>query len=181
MLSMHIFLVGMPGSGKSSLGRKVAADLGAPFVDTDHQVTKMMGMSEVQIIKSLGEEFYHNTESGVLMSLIGEEPSIVSTGGGLATYRENVQLMQNHGVIIHIDRPLDQILADARTERLHGRPGLPIEEIIYQYNQRIGFYKACADYTLDNSHGYAAGVHALTQLILSASHQASNLLDADYL
>ena len=165
MLSMHVFLVGMSGGGKTSLGRKAAANLNLRFVDTDQRVCEMMGMSVNEIYTALGEEFFRNAESGVLMELVGEPPCIISTGGGLPTTKENVQLMQNHGVIIHIDRPLDQILSDIRTDR---RPTLKDgshEDVIHEYNKHIGFYHACADYTLDNSHGFALGVSQLTQLI----------------
>ncbi len=112
MLRMHVFLVGMSGGGKTSLGRKAAANLNVRFLDTDQRVTEMMGMSVNEIYAAFGEDFFRNAESGVLIELAGEPPCIVSTGGGLPTVKENVQLMQNHGVIIHIDRPLDQILSD---------------------------------------------------------------------
>ncbi len=167
MLRMHVFLIGMSGGGKTSLGREAAANLNIRFVDTDERVSEMMGMSVVDIYAALGEEFFRNAESGVLMELVGEPPCIVSTGGGLPTTRENVQLMQNHGVIIHVDRPLDQILSDIRTDR---RPTLTdgtYEDVIREYNRSIGFYHACADYTLDNSFGFVVGVNKLTELIQS--------------
>ncbi len=81
--------------------------------------------------------------------------------------QENVQLMQNHGVIIHVDRPLDQILSDIKLDR---RPTLKDgdhEDVIHEYNHHIGFYRACADYTLDNSHGFVLGVANLTRMIES--------------
>jgi shikimate kinase len=157
MLPMHVFLVGMSGGGKTSLGRKAAANLNLRFVDTDQRVSEMMGMSVNQIYAALGEDFFHNAETGVLMELIGEEPCIISTGGGLP--------MENHGVIIHIDRPLDQILSDIKIDR---RPTLKDgdhEDVIQEFNQHIGFYRACADYTLDNSHGFALGVANLVRMI----------------
>ncbi len=165
MLPMHVFLVGMSGGGKTSLGRKAAANLNLRFVDTDQRVSEMMGMSVNEIYASLGEDFFHNAETGVLMELIGEEPCIVSTGGGLPTVKENVQLMQNHGIIIHVDRPLDQILSDIKVDR---RPTLKDgdhEDVIHEFNQHIGFYRACADLTLDNSHGFALGAANLTRMI----------------
>ncbi|NLG58055.1 MAG: shikimate kinase [Clostridiales bacterium] len=161
MLPMHVFLVGMSGSGKAGLGRRVASDLGLRFVDTDQRVSEMMGMSISQLHAALGEDFYHNAETGVLMELVGEPPSIVSTGGGLPTLKENVQMMQNHGVIIHIDRPLDQILSDLKGGDQSPEP----EDVIYEFDHHIGFYKACADYTLDNSQGFQMGVYHLTKLI----------------
>ena len=167
MLRMHVFLIGMSGGGKTSLGRKAAANLNVRFVDTDQRVSEMMGMTVGEIYASLGEEFFRNAESSVLMELVGEPPCIVSTGGGLPTTRENIQLMQNHGVIIHVDRPLDQILSDIKLDR---RPTLregSHEDVIHEYNNHIGFYHACADYTLDNSFGFVLGVSNLTALIQS--------------
>ncbi|MGI6687186.1 MAG: shikimate kinase [Christensenellales bacterium] len=165
MLPMHVFLVGMSGGGKTSLGRKAAANLNLRFVDTDQRVSEMMGMTVEEIYRSLGEDFFHNAETGVLMELIGEPPCIVSTGGGLPTVKENVQLMQNHGVIIHVDRPLDQILSDIKVDRRPTLKGGDREDVIHEFNNHIGFYRACADLTLDNSHGFAMGVTNLVQMI----------------
>ena len=171
MLRMHVFLVGMSGGGKTSLGRKAAANLNVRFLDTDQRVTEMMGMSVNEIYAAFGEDFFRNAESGVLIELAGEPPCIVSTGGGLPTVKENVQLMQNHGVIIHIDRPLDQILSDIKLDR---RPTLKdgsYEDVIHEYNKHIGFYHACADFTLDNSLGFSVGVNNLTALIQKISEE----------
>ncbi len=165
MLNMHVFLVGMAGAGKTSLGRRLAANLGLPFVDTDQRVSELMGMPVVEIFQTLGASFFRNAEAGVLMELVGRSPCIVSTGGGLPTVQENVLLMQNHGVIIHIDRPLDQILSDIKLERRPTLVGGSYGNVIDQYNERIGYYRACADYRLDNSHGFAVGLQILTQMV----------------
>ena len=154
MLKMHIFLVGMAGAGKTSLGRRLATNLNIPFVDTDQRISEIMGMSVIEIFQTLGEQFFRNAEAGV-----------VSTGGGLPTVRENVLLMQNHGVIIHVDRPLDQILSDIKMDRRPTLAGGSHENVIDQYNERIGHYRACADYRLDNSHGFAIGLQTLTQMV----------------
>ena len=165
MLNMHIFLVGMAGAGKTSLGRRLASNLDLPFIDTDQRVSEIMGMSVIEIFQTLGEAFFRNAETGVLMDLAGKPPCVVSTGGGLPTVQENVLLMQNQGVIIHIDRPLDQILSDIKMERRPTLAGGSYENVIDQYNERIGHYKACADYRLDNSHGFAVGLQTLTQMV----------------
>ena len=165
MLPMHIFLVGMTGGGKSTLGRKLAANLGIRFVDTDQRVCEMMGLSEADIIKQFGEEFYQNAETGVLMGLSAEPPSIVATGGRMPMLKENVKLMQNQGIIIHVEKPLDQLLADARMDQRSGPDALSHDEIVAQYNQRVGYYRACADYTLENAHGLVVGLANLTALV----------------
>ena len=167
MVDMHIFLVGMAGAGKTSLGRRLATNLNLPFIDTDQRVSEIMGMSVIEIFQSFGEAFFRNAESGVLMELVGKPPCVVSTGGGLPTVQENVQLMQNLGIIIHVDRPLDQILSDIKMERRPTLIGGSHENVIDQYNERIGYYRAWADYRLDNSHGFAVGLQTLTQMIES--------------
>ncbi len=165
MLQMHVFLVGMAGSGKAMLGRKAAAALKLRLIETDARVSEMMGMSPEAITAAFGDDFFRNAEAGVLIELVGEPPCVVCTGEGLPTSRENVQLMQNHGVIIHVERPLDQILSEVISA---GR-GFPLdgshEELIQNYNNHIGFYRACADYTLDVSQGFAVGLSRLTQMI----------------
>lgn len=165
MLKMHIYLVGMAGAGKTSLGRRLASNLNLPFIDTDQRVSEMMGMSVIEIFQKLGEGIFRNAEAGALLELIGRPPCIVSTGGGLPTVKENVVLMQNHGVIIHIDRPLDQILSDIKMDRRPTLIGGTHEDVIQQYNERIGYYRACADYRLDNSRGFAIGLQTLTQIV----------------
>ena len=165
MLNMHIFLIGMAGAGKTSLGRRLASNMNLPFVDTDQRLSEIMGMSVIEIFQALGEAFFRNAEAGVLMELIGQPPCVVSTGGGLPTAQENVLLMKNHGIIIHVDRPLDQILSDIKMERRPTLAGGSYENVIDQYNERIGHYRACADYRLDNSHGFAVGLQSLTQMV----------------
>lgn len=167
MLPMHIFLIGMAGCGKTTLGRRIAENLSIPFVDTDVRVCEMLGLNIHEVFGRFGEPFFRNAEAGVLMELIGKQPHIVSTGGGLPTVKENVLLMQNHGIIIHIDRPIDQILSDIKTNRRPDLENASNEDIIAQYNQNIGHYRACADYTLDNSKGTIIGASNLSNLVLS--------------
>ncbi|MDY3278777.1 MAG: shikimate kinase [Eubacteriales bacterium] len=165
MLKMHIFLVGMAGAGKTSLGRRLAQNLNMRFVDTDQRVSEMLGMSVNEIFAAFGESFFRNAETGALMELVGQPPCIVSTGGGLCTIQENVTIMKNHGIIIHIDRPLDQILSDIKMDRRPTLAGGSREDVIDQYNRRIGYYRAAADYRLDNSKGFVMGVKNLTELV----------------
>ncbi len=162
MIAGHVFLVGMEGSGKSTLGSRLAAEMSLPFVDTDQQIAKMFGVPSADTVKSLGEELYHNAETGVLMTLTGAPPAIVVTGADLPLYKENVQLMQNHGVIVHIERPLDQLLAE---QKVSGEADCAA--FLQQFNQRIGYYRACADYTLQNDHGLQYGMQALHALVIS--------------
>ncbi len=171
---MHIFIVGMAGAGKTSLGRKLAQNMDLRFVDTDQRVCEMLGMPSVSAIyAALGEDIFRNAETGALMELAGEDPCIVSTGGGICNDSMNVTIMKNHGIIIFIDRPLDQILSDIKTDRRPTLSGGSHEDVIDEYSRQIGFYRAAADYRLDNSKGFPTGLKNLTDLVDSITGEGS--------
>ena len=166
MIQMHIFLVGMAGAGKTSLGRRLAQNMNWRFVDTDQRVCEMLGAQSVNdVFATLGEPLFRAAETAALVELVGQPPCVVSTGGERCTFNENVTIMKNHGVIIHIDRPLDQIMSDIKVDRRPLLAGGTHEDVIDQYNRCIGHYRAAADYRLDNSKGMVVGLKALTELV----------------
>ena len=165
MMDRHVFLIGMPGSGKSSLGRRLAGRLGIPYVDTDTAIAAMTGMTVQQIFEGPGEQAFRNAETNLLMHLADEKPAIVSTGGGLVMREENRLIMRNQGFIVLIDRPLEDILADIRLER---RPLLAAKgkgEVARLYEERIEVYRQLADAVLDTSRGYTSGIIGLERLV----------------
>ena len=161
----HIFLVGMAGCGKSTLGLRLAQALGLPFVDTDQRVSEIMGMSVNDIYAALGEDFFRNAETAVLAQMACVRPCVISTGEGTVLNAENVRIMRNHGIILFIDRPLDQILSDIKMDRRPTLRGGTHEDVIEQYNARIGHYRYAADFRFDNSHGFQAGVSGLIEMV----------------
>ena len=165
MLERHIFLIGMPGSGKSSLGRRVANQLRLPYTDTDQRISQAVGCPVTEIFARYGEAAFRNAETNVLTQLTREQPGLVSTGGGMVMRDINRTIMRNHGVIILIDRPLADILSDIKLDRrpMLAEKGLP--EVERLYHERIDAYRAAADAVLDNGHGYHAGVAGLEKLI----------------
>ncbi|MBQ8081839.1 MAG: shikimate kinase [Clostridia bacterium] len=163
----HIFLVGMAGCGKTSLGSRAAQHLGVPYVDTDQRLSEIMGMSVNDIYAALGEEFFRNAETAVLAELAGLTPAVISTGEGTVLTEDNITIMRNHGTIIFVDRPLDQILSDIKMDRRPTLRGGTHEVVIEQYGQRIGFYRSAADYRFDNSRGFVYGLSGLIELINS--------------
>lgn len=165
MLNRHVFIIGMPGSGKSSLGRRVANNLGLPFVDTDQRIEQTVGCSTSDIFARYGEQAFRNAETNMLINLSYEQGSIVSTGGGLVLRDVNREIMRNTGIIVLLDRPLAEIMGDIKLSRrpLLAQKGLG--ELERLYNERIDIYRKAADETLDNSHGYQAGMMGLQKLI----------------
>lgn len=165
MLERHIFIIGMPGCGKSSLGRKVASNLGLPYVDTDQRIEQAAGCTISQIFERYGEQAFRNAETNVLIQLTREPAAIVSTGGGMVMRETNRTIMRNHGVIVLVDRPLEEIMGDIKLNRrpMLAAKGLP--EVERLYHERIDTYRAAADVVLDNSHGYYAGLAGMEKII----------------
>ena len=167
MLNRHVYIIGMPGSGKSSLGRRVASNLGLPFIDTDQRIEQSVGCSTSDIFAHYGEQAFRNAETNMLIELSREQGSIVSTGGGLVMRDVNREIMRNTGVIVLLDRPLEEIMGDIKLNRrpLLAQKGLG--EVERLYHERIELYRKAADATLDNSHGYQAGMYGLQKLIMT--------------
>lgn len=165
MLTRHIFVIGMPGSGKSSLGRRVANNLHLPYVDMDQRITQSLGCTTQEIFDRYGEQAFRNAETNTLIQLTRIEPSIISTGGGTVLRENNRAIMRNHGVIVLIDRPLEDIMSDIKLDRrpLLAQKGL--SEVERLYHERIDIYRSVADAVLDNSHGYHAGMYGMEKLI----------------
>ncbi|NLV57295.1 MAG: shikimate kinase [Clostridiales bacterium] len=168
-MDRHIFLVGMPGSGKSALGRRVAMKLQMPYLDTDAYLTERTGMNTAQIFEIYGEKAFRDGETLLLQQLINASPGMISTGGGVSLREENRRIMKDHGYIVLIDRPIDDIMMDIRAEK---RPLLAQkgrEEIQRIYNDRMPIYRSIADVVLDNGNGFHNGLRGLEELVLKFS------------
>jgi len=162
----HVFLVGMPGSGKSALGRRVANKLQVPYLDTDAYLAECTGMNTAQIFEIYGEKAFRDGETRLLQDLINATPGIISTGGGVALRLKNRCIMKDHGYIVLIDRPISDIMVDIRAEK---RPLLAMkgrEEIERIYQDRMPIYRSVADITLDNGKGFHNGLAGLEEIIL---------------
>lgn len=167
MLSRHIFVIGMPGCGKSSLSRRVSGNLHIPYVDIDREIQNRLGGTVSEIFERYGESAFRTAETNFLIYLTRQQPALVSTGGGTVMNPLNREIMRNHGLLLFVDRPLEQIMGDIKLDRrpLLAQKGLG--EVERLYHERIDTYRSAADYVLDNSNGYYAGVSEMERFIRS--------------
>ncbi len=139
-----ICLIGMPGSGKSTLGRLLAKDLGKQFIDTDELIAEMAGKSIPEIFAEDGEEAFRALETKALAEATAKSGRVVATGGGIVKKQENHSLLKQNGRVILVKRKLDELSTG-------GRPLSSSKEAVLKlYEERQPLYDALADIDLCN-------------------------------
>src|SRR5574343_1047661 len=129
----NIFLVGLMGAGKSTVGRLLARRLGKRFVDTDYEIEKRNGVTIPVIFEIEGEEGFRKREQEVLTDLTQEQGLVLSTGGGIVLRPENREALRNHGFVVYLNaRP--ELLAE-RTKHDRSRPLLNVEDPLARLRQ----------------------------------------------
>jgi len=106
-----IYLVGLPGSGKTTLGTALAAALNMPFVDLDAEIEKREGQAVPTIFSTKGEDYFRQVESQVLREWAGSSQSFVmGTGGGAPCFYQGMDTINRSGISIFLDVTVDEIL-----------------------------------------------------------------------
>ena len=119
---MRLYLTGYMGTGKSTLGRKIAKRAELTFLDTDKMVEEAEGAEVADIITFAGEEYFRQAERRALEQSAEFENAVISTGGGLPIWGDNQEWMAEHGVSVYIKRSPEQILSRLSP---HGRQKRP--------------------------------------------------------
>ena len=140
---MHdLILIGLPASGKTSVGRALARRLDMPFYDCDEAVETAAGQSVSAIFSQHGETFFRDMESKILEDLCSRERCVIATGGGAVLRQENRLLLRRSGVVFWLDRPLEDIMS---TDFQTGRPLLAEgRQALERAAARRGLYASCA-------------------------------------
>ena len=140
----NIVLIGMPGSGKTTVGKMLAQELGREFVDADAVLEQLAGRPITQIIPLEGEAVFRAMETEVLQDLGKRSGLVLATGGGCVTRPENYDALHRNGTIVWLRRPTALLPTEGRPLSQAGR----LEEL---YQRRAPLYAAFGDLTAENS------------------------------
>ena len=146
----NIVLIGMPGCGKTTVGKLLAKALDIGFIDCDSFIEKKQQLSVSEIFKEKGESFFRDLETETLRDLSAVHGNIIATGGGCVERPVNITLLQKLGTVVFINRPLEHILGDVDTAK---RPLLAggKNKLFELYKRRLPLYKEACDIEVENS------------------------------
>ncbi len=140
----NVYLVGMPGSGKTSVGRELARRLGRRFVDLDAEVELVAGRRIAEIFETQGEERFRALEREALVRAAGDEPSVVACGGGIVMDPTNRRLLKESGTVVLLTVPAARLRERVRPGE--GRPLVRAEgDLERLLREREALYTEVAD------------------------------------
>lgn len=142
----NLVLVGMPSSGKSTIGKAIANALNKEFVDTDEEIVKKINTTIPDYFSKFGEQSFRRVESEVLQEVMLKRGVVVATGGGIVTVKENIFPLKCNSKVVYLKRSIDKLSRE-------GRPLSMNADLDKMYQLRAPMYSAVADITVDND-GY---------------------------
>ena len=154
----NVILIGMPGSGKSTVGRLLAEKLGRPLLEADKELEKTAGMSIPVIFANEGEAGFRRRETRILSELGKQSGTVISTGGGCVTREENYPLLHQNGVIVWIRRDLNSLAREGRPLSLNA-------DLSAMYAVRAPLYEHFADFTVENDGNAEDTVNSILEVL----------------
>jgi shikimate kinase len=143
-----VYLVGMPGSGKSTVGAELAGKLGVPFIDLDVEIAREAGLGVTEIFAEEGEAGFRAREAAALLASSTHDPAVIACGGGVVLEPANRITLRSSGTCVFLDVPLD-VLA-ARIEPNEDRPLIRAEgDLERLLREREPLYREFAAHVVD--------------------------------
>ena len=166
----NIVLIGMPGCGKSTFGKRLAKKLALPFYDAD----TVLEEREQRTIKDFfaeSEDAFRAAETRTLAQLAQLQGAVIATGGGAVKRRENMDLVKREGVVVFLDRKPENILGCLAGDE---RPLLAADKqrIYTLYDERIASYRQYADYTVENNGDFGSVMRELLEIVQEVKKNA---------
>ncbi len=175
-LNKTVVLVGMMGAGKTAVGRALAAMLGVPFVDSDHEIESAANMAVAEIFERFGEPFFRQKETLVIGRLLDQGNCILSTGGGAFMNEKNREMVSQRGVSVWLNAELD--LLWNRVRHKSTRPLLrgndPYGTLKTIYDARVPIY-SLADITVPSHSSYS--INEMAKKVLAALESRPDVLE----
>ena len=151
----NLFLVGLPGAGKSTLGRQIARRLRKRFVDADAELEARLGVTIPTIFEIEGEAGFRDREEAVLAELTTLANIVLSTGGGAILRANNRVRLKDNGTVIYLHA--EPVTLWARVRHSRNRPllqtGDPLARLAELYSQRDALYRETANYVIESERG----------------------------
>ena len=142
--TMNAILIGMPGAGKTMLGKKMAERMNRRFVDVDDMIEEHEGMTVHEIFEQKGENYFRKVETDMLEKACIETGLVIATGGGIVKKKVNYNIIKQNGVVIWIKRDLDKLETEGRPLSMT----IPLEQL---YEERKAAYEYWSDFFIDNN------------------------------
>ena len=145
----NLVLIGMPGCGKTAVGRVLSRLLDLPLADTDELVEARQGRTIPEIFARDGEAAFREMEAEAVRAAAALEGAVIATGGGVVLRPENMAALAETGVIFFRDRAVEDIVGENHT----GRPliGTDRQKVYDLYTKRIDLYRKYAQYTISHT------------------------------
>jgi shikimate dehydrogenase len=138
----NIVLIGMPGSGKSTIGKLLTNELEKNFVDLDEVIAQKAGMPVTEIFAKHGEAFFRNLETEACKEYGKQKNLVIATGGGAVLRKENMDALMQNGETFFLDRNINNLAKD-------GRPlSANFEAVQKLYEDRLPLYQKCSDHKI---------------------------------
>lgn len=156
----NIYLVGLMGAGKTTVGRQLAKRLGRVFYDTDHEIVERTGVAIPTIFEIEGEEGFRRREAQTLRELTASDNVVLATGGGAVLREENRRCLHDSGWVVYLNVP--PLLLFQRTRHDKNRPLLqvanPLARLEELYALRDPLYRETAHLVVDGASLVASGI-----------------------
>ena len=161
----NIILIGMPGCGKSTLGRALAESLHRSFVDADTYLEEKEGKSIPELF-AVSEDCFRDAEERTIEALAARESLVIATGGGVVKRTANIERLKKSGTIYFIDRRPEDIVSDVEVST---RPLLAegSAKVYTLYEERIALYRAAADEVIENAGSLESVLQKLLEEVTS--------------
>lgn len=141
----NIVLIGMPGCGKSAIGKMLSTRLNKEFIDSDSLIEEKAGMKIADIFSQYGEAYFRKLEQETIAAIGKEHGKVIATGGGVIKNSANIDALKQNGIILFLDRPLEAL------ETGKGRPlSVDREAVKKLYQERYSLYRAGCDIAIKN-------------------------------